>query len=83
MMARMQMVYNMDFWKRDSLNVFQLSSSARKSLKFCRSIVAIQNSVKKCFLSFISSLSSSINLANIPYIYKRFILSKCTMAMLL
>ena len=46
-MAWMEMDYNMDFRKRDSLNFLQIASSAQKSFKFCRNIVAIQNSFKK------------------------------------
>ena len=45
MMAWVEM--DMDFRKRDSRNVFQISRLARKSLKFCGNIVSMQNSFKK------------------------------------
>ena len=50
MMARMEMDYQMDFLKLFRMNVFQIiysSLMAWKSLKFCKSVVAIRNSFRK------------------------------------
>ena len=64
MMAWMEMDYNMDFENVTTWTFFKYSSSARKSLKFGRNIVAIQNSFKK--------LLSVIYLEFIKFVFDKF-----------
>ena len=47
MTARMEMDYNMDFWKSDMLSVFQSFKFAPKSLNLCKNVVSVWNFFKK------------------------------------